>query len=176
MLAEMRRVCRDGGRVVVADLMASPDPEKAAAFHRMEMLRDPSHARALTLDELRVLYHGAGFAAPSETFWRMDIDVEGVCSRARSPCPGANRSSAHVRGIGGGDFHGPADAARERTALVHVLERGAERGALTASTSASRLALGWPAYSTSMGAGPIDITTALRDSGKVTSPMTRTAR
>jgi ubiquinone/menaquinone biosynthesis C-methylase UbiE len=50
VLAEMRRVCRSGGRVVVADLMASPDPEKAAAFHRMEMLRDPSHARALTLD------------------------------------------------------------------------------------------------------------------------------
>jgi hypothetical protein len=46
VLAEMRCVCRYGGRVVVADLMASPDPAKAAAFHRMEMLRDPSHASA----------------------------------------------------------------------------------------------------------------------------------
>ena len=88
VLAEMRRVCRAGGRIVVADLTASPDPEKAAAFHRMEILRDPSHARALTLDELRALYRGAGFADPSETFWRMDVDVEGVLSRS-FPVPGS---------------------------------------------------------------------------------------
>ncbi len=88
VLAEMRRVCRSGGRVVVADLMASPDPVKAAAFHRMEMLRDPSHARALTLAEFHALYRGAGFAAPSETFWRMDIDVDGLLERS-FPEPGS---------------------------------------------------------------------------------------
>jgi SAM-dependent methyltransferase len=88
VLAEMRRVCRVGGRVVVADLMASPDPAKAAAFHRMEMLRDPSHAHALTLDELRALYRVAGLATPSETFWRMDVDVDGVLSRS-FPDPGS---------------------------------------------------------------------------------------
>jgi len=82
VLAEMRRVCRPGGRVVVADLMASPDPVKAAAFHRMEMLRDPSHARALTLDELRGLFTGAGFATPTEAFWDMDIEVEGLLQRS----------------------------------------------------------------------------------------------
>jgi ubiquinone/menaquinone biosynthesis C-methylase UbiE len=88
VLAEMRRVCRRGGRVVVADLLASPDPVKAAAFHRMEMLRDPSHARALTLAELRALYRAAGLAAPSETFWRMDIDVDGLLARS-FPRPGS---------------------------------------------------------------------------------------
>lgn len=88
VLAEMQRVCRPGGRVVVADLMASPDPAKAAAFHRMEILRDPSHARALTLDELRALYRTAGLATPSETYWRMDIDVEGLLARS-FPAPGA---------------------------------------------------------------------------------------
>ena len=88
VLAEMRRVCRSGGRVVVADLMASPDPVKAAAFHRMEMLRDPSHARALTLTEFHALYRGAGFVAPSETFWRMDIDVDGLLERS-FPEPGS---------------------------------------------------------------------------------------
>ena len=87
VLGEMRRVCRRGGRVVVADLMASPDPTKAAAFHRMEMLRDPSHARALTVDELRALYRSAGLATPSETYWRMDIDVEGLLTRS-FPEPG----------------------------------------------------------------------------------------
>lgn len=88
VLAEMRRVCRSGGRVVVADLMASPDPVKAAAFHRMEMLRDPSHARALTLDELRALYDVAGLAAPAQSYWRMDIDVEGLLARS-FPQPGS---------------------------------------------------------------------------------------
>ncbi len=88
VLAEMRRVCCPGGRVVVADLLASPDPEKAAAFHRMEMLRDPSHARALTLDELHALYAAAGLTAPSETFWCMDIDVDGLLTRS-FPVPGS---------------------------------------------------------------------------------------
>jgi ubiquinone/menaquinone biosynthesis C-methylase UbiE len=87
VLAEMRRVCRIGGRVVVADLMASPDPVKAAAFHRMEMLRDPSHARALALDALRALYHESGLSIPSETFWHMDIDVNGLLARS-FPEPG----------------------------------------------------------------------------------------
>ncbi len=87
VLTEMRRVCRIGGRVVVADLMASPDPVKAAAFHRMEMRRDPSHVRALTLDDLRALYRAAGFGTPAETYWQMDIDVEGLLARS-FPEPG----------------------------------------------------------------------------------------
>lgn len=87
VLAEMRRVCRPGGRVTIADLTASPDPEKAAAFHRMEMLRDPSHARALTLDELRGLFRAAGFAAPTEAYWRMKIDVDELMLRS-FPAPG----------------------------------------------------------------------------------------
>jgi ubiquinone/menaquinone biosynthesis C-methylase UbiE len=89
VLAEMRRVCRpDGGRVVVADLMASPDPAKAAAFHRMEMLRDPSHARALTLEELRGLFRDGGLATPREAFWNMEIDVEDLLKRS-FPVPGS---------------------------------------------------------------------------------------
>jgi ubiquinone/menaquinone biosynthesis C-methylase UbiE len=87
VLAEMRRVCRPGGRVAVADLMASPDPARAAAFHRMEILRDPSHARALTLVEQRALFAAAGFAPPEESFWRMDIDVQDLLSRS-FPEPG----------------------------------------------------------------------------------------
>jgi SAM-dependent methyltransferase len=82
VLREMRRVCKPDGRVVVADLMASPDPGKAAAFHGMEVLRDPSHARALTLLELRALFEEAGMGAPVESFWRMDIDLDALLARS----------------------------------------------------------------------------------------------
>src|SRR5262249_21875362 len=40
--AEMRRVCRPGGRLVLCDAVCSDDPVAAAAFNRMELHRDPS--------------------------------------------------------------------------------------------------------------------------------------
>jgi ubiquinone/menaquinone biosynthesis C-methylase UbiE len=52
-LAEMRRACAPGGRIAVLDL--TPDPEKGVAFDCIEILRDPSHSRALTPAELRQL-------------------------------------------------------------------------------------------------------------------------
>lgn len=52
-LAEMRRVCRADGRIVVID--ATPTPDTQQAYDAMEQLRDPSHTSALTLDQLRQL-------------------------------------------------------------------------------------------------------------------------
>ena len=82
VLAEMRRVCRPGGRVVVCDLTASDDPAKAAAFHRIEILRDPSHVRALTLGELAALYAGAGLPEPRVVFYRLEFELEGLLERS----------------------------------------------------------------------------------------------
>src|SRR6516164_11169843 len=56
VLQEMVRVCAAGGRIVVVDDYASADPAKAAAFNRLEKLRDPSHSRCLPLNELRDLF------------------------------------------------------------------------------------------------------------------------
>lgn len=57
-LAEMKRVCRPGGRIVVID--ATPTPETQKAYDAMETLRDPSHTSALTLDQFRQIGSEAG--------------------------------------------------------------------------------------------------------------------
>ena len=62
VLLEMRRVCRFGGRVVVAD--TSPEPSTADAFNAMERLRDPSHTKALSPPEFDALFTAAGLPGP----------------------------------------------------------------------------------------------------------------
>jgi ubiquinone/menaquinone biosynthesis C-methylase UbiE len=87
VLAEMRRVCIPGGKVVVIDVIASPDPEKAAAYNRMEKLRDPSHVRGLTLVELEALFQQIWLPAPRKTFYRLEAELEGLLERS-FPNPG----------------------------------------------------------------------------------------
>src|SRR5438045_9782558 len=57
---EMVRVSAPGGRVLVVDTYVSEDPSQAAAFNRLEKLRDPSHARSLSLAELKGMFHAPG--------------------------------------------------------------------------------------------------------------------
>ncbi len=87
VVAEMVRVCAPGGTVVINDLSGSDDPVKAAAFHAMEILRDPSHARSLPLSELRALFTGAGLPEPAVELDRNKIELEGLLERS-FPAPG----------------------------------------------------------------------------------------
>src|SRR4029453_10726134 len=67
VLAEMVRVCSPNGRIVVVDVFTS-NPEQAEAFNRMEKLRDPSHVRALSLDELMGLFEQANLKVEKSPF------------------------------------------------------------------------------------------------------------
>jgi len=87
VLAEMRRVCVPGGRVLVVDTEASPDPAKAAAFNRMEILRDPSHVRAMPLTELSALFRDTGLPPPRRTSYRLESELEELLGRS-FPKPG----------------------------------------------------------------------------------------
>ncbi|NOT54025.1 MAG: class I SAM-dependent methyltransferase, partial [Deltaproteobacteria bacterium] len=87
VLAEMKRVCAPGGKVVVIDAAISPDPAKAAAYNRAEKLRDPSHTRALSLVEFELLFHWVGLPAPSKTFYKVEADLDDNLRRS-FPNPG----------------------------------------------------------------------------------------
>ncbi len=80
VLAEMRRACAPGGTVMVVD--AAPAPDKAEAFNRMEKLRDPSHVRALPLEEHNRLFREAGLPDPRRTSYRLEGELEGLLSRS----------------------------------------------------------------------------------------------
>jgi ubiquinone/menaquinone biosynthesis C-methylase UbiE len=79
-LKEMKRVCKPGGRIVVADM--APLPEKADALNAAEKLRDPSHVRALPVDELRGLFEQTSLPAPTVTSYRMEGEMEDLLARS----------------------------------------------------------------------------------------------
>jgi ubiquinone/menaquinone biosynthesis C-methylase UbiE len=79
-LKEMKRVSLPGGRVVVADM--APLPEKAAALNAAELLRDPSHARALPEQELRELFAQARLADPQVSHYRVEGEMEELLARS----------------------------------------------------------------------------------------------
>ena len=68
-LAEMARVLKRGGTLVLADVVSSEAPEESALHNAIEILRDPSHVRMLPASELAALIEGAGLTIERETTW-----------------------------------------------------------------------------------------------------------
>ena len=60
VIAELARVARPGGRVLVIDQLAPIDPLEAYPVDRFERARDPSHARLLPEIDLRQLFEANG--------------------------------------------------------------------------------------------------------------------
>jgi ubiquinone/menaquinone biosynthesis C-methylase UbiE len=98
VFAEMVRVARPGARVAIADL-ALPK-EQAAAYDRMERLRDPSHVRTLSREELRSAAIAAGLRDLCSADYQFSIDLDRLL-RSSFPAPG---DAERVRALFEADF------------------------------------------------------------------------
>lgn len=67
---ERIRIVRSGGRIVVADIVASDDVDEAALHNALATLRDPSHARMLPGSELLALSRARGLVTREVSGWR----------------------------------------------------------------------------------------------------------
>jgi SAM-dependent methyltransferase len=81
IVAEMARVVRPGGAVVVSDLAADRDRDAAAWREEIERLRDPSHWACLTPERLREAGTAAGLLADGEEVVPVDIDFDDWLAR-----------------------------------------------------------------------------------------------
>jgi ubiquinone/menaquinone biosynthesis C-methylase UbiE len=82
-LAEAFRVLEPGGRAVVID--SSGPREARDHLHEVELLRDPSHVRMLTLDEWIDALEAAGFAIEEARLRQLDWDFEPWITRIGVP-------------------------------------------------------------------------------------------
>jgi ubiquinone/menaquinone biosynthesis C-methylase UbiE len=95
VLAELARVTRPGGQVLVVDQLAPDDPAEASALHEFETTRDPSHTRLLRDAELRELFAANGLAAVRDRCEHEPRDLSAYLDLAG--CEGDRRTRAEAR-------------------------------------------------------------------------------
>lgn len=76
IVAEMARVVRPGGAVVVSDIVADRDRDASAWREEIERLRDPSHWACLTEERLAEMGAAAGLRVEREEIVPVDIDFD----------------------------------------------------------------------------------------------------
>jgi ubiquinone/menaquinone biosynthesis C-methylase UbiE len=85
VLSEMIRVCQPGGTVLVADVAI--EAAQSAAYDQLEIMRDPSHTHALTIEEFSALFARSGLVDCGQSSYGVEIELEAQL-RASFPKPG----------------------------------------------------------------------------------------
>jgi ubiquinone/menaquinone biosynthesis C-methylase UbiE len=92
MVAELARMTRPGGTILLADQLAPVDPLAAFELNRFEQARDPSHTRLLSDGDLRALFDANGLVLRRERVVREPRDLESYLDLAG--CEGFERERA----------------------------------------------------------------------------------
>lgn len=99
VIAEMARVTRPGGRLLVIDQLAPIDPLAGIELDRFERARDPSHTRLLMDGDLRAFFEANGLMLVRSRVERHDRAIEPYLDL--SGCEGDDRQRA--RGLAPSD-------------------------------------------------------------------------
>jgi SAM-dependent methyltransferase len=94
VVAELARVTRPGGNVLVVDQLAPDDPDAAGALHEFETVRDSSHTRLLANGELQELFAANGLSVLRE---RREEEARGLAAYLDlAGCEGERRARAEA--------------------------------------------------------------------------------
>jgi len=123
ILVQMCRVCRAGGKVVIEDLYASENRERAALYNRIERLRDTSHTRALALSELVAMMGRAGLEVEHVHSERLITHTENWLAGSQA----TPERAAEVRQLLEQDMHADLSGMRAfvRNNALHFIQRTA---------------------------------------------------
>jgi ubiquinone/menaquinone biosynthesis C-methylase UbiE len=91
-VAELARVTRSRGRLLVVDQIAPVDPLAAAELNRFERARDPSHTRTLAEVDLRGLFESNGLVLVRAEYEREPRELDAYLDLAG--CEGEARDRA----------------------------------------------------------------------------------
>jgi SAM-dependent methyltransferase len=105
-LAEMVRCCKPGGRILVVDAICSDDPEKAAAWNRVEKWRDPSHVEFRPLDALTGMISSLGLKLLGAIHYPHPVELEALLARSFPAEGDADRIRQAYAGAVEGDRFG----------------------------------------------------------------------
>ena len=94
LLAELDRVLRPGGTMLVVDQLAPVDPLAAIELNRFESARDPSMTRILADVDLRGLFDSNSLVLRSSEIVHEDRDLERYLDLAG--CEGGDRDRAQA--------------------------------------------------------------------------------
>ena len=84
-LKQMRRVAKRGGLAIYMDSVAPEDPLLDTWLQSLELLRDPSHVRNASLEQLRAMLTSAGFDVEEVARFRLRLDFASWIARMNTP-------------------------------------------------------------------------------------------
>jgi SAM-dependent methyltransferase len=76
VVAELARVMRRGGRLLLADQLGDVDPIRSIEYDRFERLRDPTHTRLLPDGDVRALLEANNLVVATAEIVREQRDLE----------------------------------------------------------------------------------------------------